>query len=98
MYAQVPEEDAYVFSLEKTEMKTCIYGQDWERFLEEYSMKTGEIVIFNMPENAAFSMEVTPCDEKCKHKAKVVVQQENAVSDDTLTGYDSEDLEEGIDF
>lgn len=98
MYVKDSGEDAYAFSLQKGEMKTFMYGQSWERFLDDYNMQAGEVILFEMTNNAAFPMKVTACDKECVHKNRVIAEEDNEGDDDISTDSESSvDLEDGID-
>lgn len=71
MYVQELEEEPYVFSLQKTDITTSIYGLAWKRFTEDYNLQPGDLIQFKFPENAAFPMKVTPHDDKYNLREKI---------------------------
>jgi hypothetical protein len=90
MFIQDLDGHEYLFSLQKLESKTCITGDAWQRFISDFKMEVGEMVLFEMSNNSIAPMRATAYDANFKVEERIHV-------DDTSSD-DSEDLEEGCFF
>jgi hypothetical protein len=87
MFIQDFDGHQYLFSLQKLQSKTCITGDAWQRFISDFKMEVGEMVLFEMTNKSNAPMRSTTYDADFKVKERIYV-------DDTSSD-DSEDLEEG---
>jgi hypothetical protein len=90
MFIQDFDGHEYLFSLQKLQSKTCITGDAWQRFISDFKMEVGEMVLFEMTNKSNAPMRATTYDADFKVKERIYVG-------DTSSD-DSEDLEEGCFF
>ncbi|KAM0844628.1 hypothetical protein ACQ4PT_056912 [Festuca glaucescens] len=85
MFIQDSDGHEYLFNLQKLPSKTCITGDGWQRFISDFRMEVGEMVLFEMSNKSNAPMRATAYDADLKFKERKYV-------DDTSSESSGEDL------